>query len=357
MEPLDEVLSRTLAAIDEAPTRAALEEVRVAALGKKGEITALMKQLGGFDPEERRVRGQALNALKEEIASALNQRAEALGRAELDARIAAERVDVTLPPPPRPQGRIHPISQTVEELIAIGADLGFRVAEGPDVEGEWENFSALNMPASHPARQMHDTFYMPSAEDGSERVLRTHTSPVQIRTMIADEPPFRIMAPGRTYRSDSDATHSPMFHQIEGLWIDEGTHMGHLKGVLEALLSAFFGREVPIRLRPSFFPFTEPSAEVDVRCSRAGGRLVIGEGDDWMEILGCGMVHPNVLANCGIDPGRWQGFAFGMGIERMTMLKYGIPDIRSYFESDLRWLRHYGFSVLEAPNLALGLNR
>src|SRR5690606_14385946 len=268
------------------------------------------------------------------------------------------RVDITLPHRPQPDGRIHPISQTMDELIDIFGEMGFSVAEGPDIEDDWHNFEALNIPAEHPARQEMDTFYLRERPDGSRPVLCTHTSPVQIRTMEKMQPPIRIIAPGRTYRSDHDATHSPMFHQVEGLLIDESTHMGHLKGCLIEFCRAFFEvSDLPVRFRPSHFPFTEPSAEVDIGCSREGGTLKIGSGGDWLEILGCGMVHPKVLANCGIDPTRYQGFAFGMGIERIAMLKYGIPDLRTMYDSDLRWLRHYGFAALDVPGLTGGLAR
>jgi phenylalanyl-tRNA synthetase alpha chain len=274
----------------------------------------------------------------------------------LDAVVAADRVDITLPVRPEREGRLHPISQTFDEIIAIFGEMGFAVAEGPDIEDDFHNFTALNIPPEHPARQMHDTFYLPEKEDGERLLLRTHTSPVQIRTMQSSEPPLRIIVPGRTYRCDSDMTHTPMFHQVEGLIVDETTHMGHLKGCLIEFCRAYFEvDDVPVRFRPSYFPFTEPSAEVDIGCSRAGGELKIGEGDDWLEILGCGMVHPKVLAACGVDPEKYQGFAFGMGIERIAMLKYGIPDLRTFFDADLRWLRHYGFVPLEVPTLLRGL--
>ena len=350
--------AETLSAIAAAGTPEALEEVRVAALGKKGSVTGLMKDLGGLDPEARKARGAALNQLKDEIASALAGRKAELQAAALAARLMSERVDVTLPARPEAEGRIHPISQTIDEITAIFADMGFTVAEGPDVEGDFYNFTALNIPPEHPARQMHDTFYLPDAVDGTKRVLRTHTSPVQIRTMLTEKPPIRIIAPGRTYRCDSDMTHTPMFHQVEGLVIDETSHMGHLKGAIVEFCRAFFDvADLPVRFRPSFFPFTEPSAEVDIGCSRKGGELKLGNYGDWLEIMGCGMVHPKVLENCGIDSTRYQGFAFGMGIERIAMLKYGIPDLRTFFDADLRWLRHYGFSFLDQPSLGLGLTR
>jgi phenylalanyl-tRNA synthetase alpha chain len=278
--------------------------------------------------------------------------------AALNARLATERIDVSLPPRPEQRGFIHPISQVMDELTAIFGEMGFAVAEGPDIEDDFYNFGALNIPPEHPARQEHDTFYLPDRADGAKMVLRTHTSPVQIRTMQKTTPPIRIIAPGRTYRSDHDATHSPMFHQVEGLVIDEKTHMGHLKGCLIEFCRAFFGvDDLPVRFRPSYFPFTEPSAEVDIGCTRKGGELTIGAGDDWLEILGSGMVHPRVLENCGIDSTKYQGFAFGMGIERIAMLKYGIPDLRTFYDSDLRWLKHYGFVPLDVPTLTGGLAR
>jgi phenylalanyl-tRNA synthetase alpha chain len=355
---VDTLKAELLRAIEAAADLAGLEELRVAALGKKGRVTGLMKDLGGLGPEERKARGAALNVLKDEIAAALDARKVVLQDSALAARLESERVDVTLPARPSSEGRIHPISQTIDELTAIFADMGFTVAEGPDVEGDFYNFTALNIPPEHPARQMHDTFYLPDAPDGSQRVLRTHTSPVQIRTMLAAKPPIRIIAPGRTYRSDYDMTHTPMFHQVEALVVDEATHMGHLKGCIVEFCRAFFDiDDLPVRFRPSFFPFTEPSAEVDIGCMRSGGELKIGAYGDWLEIMGCGMVHPKVLDSCGIDPVRYQGFAFGMGIERIAMLKYGIPDLRTFFEADLRWLKHYGFVPLDQPSLALGLSR
>lgn len=358
MDDLADLRGQVLAAAAEAETLAALDEVRVAALGKKGRLTALMKQLSGLDPEARRARGQALNAARDEIAAAIEARRAALDKAALDARLAAEPLDVTLPVRPDAPGFVHPISQTMDEVIAIFAQMGFTVAEGPDIEDDFHNFTALNIPPEHPARQMHDTFYLPEKADGSRCVLRTHTSPVQIRTMQSQKPPIRIIAPGRTYRCDSDMTHTPMFHQVEGLVIDESTHFGHLKGCLIEFVQTFFEvAKVPVRFRPSFFPFTEPSAEVDIGCAWKGGELRIGEGDDWLEILGCGMVHPNVISACGLDAGKYQGFAFGMGVERIAMLKYGIPDLRTFFDADLRWLGHYGFVPLDVPTVTGGLSR
>lgn len=330
----------------------ALEEVRVRALGRRGAVTELMKSLGKATPEERRERGQALNRLKQAVSDAIDARRAALSDVELERRLASERIDITLPVRPAPEGSLHPISQTVDEIVQIFGEMGFRWAEGPDIEDDWYNFTALNIPPEHPARQEMDTFYLAAEEGRARPVLRTHTSPVQIRTMLSEPPPLRVIVPGRTYRSDHDATHSPMFHQVEGLAIGKSIHMGHLKGCLIAFCRAFFGvADLPVRFRPSHFPFTEPSAEVDIGCTREGGQLRIGAGGDWLEILGSGMVHPKVIANCGLDPEEWQGFAFGMGIERIAMLKYGIPDLRTMYDSDLRWLRHYGFRPLDIPGL------
>lgn len=356
-DDLGEVRGELLAAVAAATDLAALDAVRVQALGKKGRITGLMKALGGLDPDARKKAGQELNEVKVDIAAAIDQAKADLAKATMDAKLAADRLDVTLPVRPSPQGRIHPITQTMDEMIAIFADMGFVVAEGPDIEDDHRNFTALNIPPGHPARQMQDTFYLPPGADGVDNVLRTHTSPVQVRTMTSQAPPIRIVAPGRTFRSDYDMTHTPMFHQIEGLVVDETTHMGHLKGCLIDFARAFFDiDDLPLRFRPSFFPFTEPSAEVDIGCSRSGGELKLGNHGDWLEILGCGMVHPKVLEMSGIDSSKYQGFAFGMGIERPAMLKYGIPDLRTFFEADLRWLKHYGFVPLAVPNLAQGLN-
>ena len=350
----EELLSQVASAAD----LAALDEIRVTALGKKGRITGLMKELGALSVEEKKARGQALNALKDEIAAALDARKADLAAAHLARKLEAERIDVTLPVRPQTEGRIHPISQTIDEIVAIFAEMGFTVADGPDIEDDFHNFTALNFPVGHPARDMHDTFYLPDAADGRKMLLRTHTSPVQVRTMLKKKPPIRVIIPGRTFRSDYDMTHTPMFHQVEGLVIDETTNMGHLKGCLIDFCRAFFDvDDLPLRFRPSFFPFTEPSAEVDIGCSRKGGELKLGNFGDWLEILGCGMVHPNVLEACGVDSTRYQGFAFGMGIERIAMLKYGIPDLRTFFEADLRWLKHYGFVPLDVPSLAHGLTR
>jgi len=359
MENLDAAREEWLRQVTAASSLDALEQIRVAALGRNGQITQLLKGLGGLAPEERKARGAAVNRLKGEVERALAEARQRLEAAALDQRLAQERIDVTLPVKAESDGRIHPISQTIDELVAIFGEMGFTVAEGPHIEDDFYNFTALNIPPEHPARQEQDTFYLAGPE-GSRKVLRTHTSPVQIRTMQAQKPPIRIIVPGRTFRSDHDATHSPMFHQIEGLVIDRHIHMGHLKGCLIELCRAFFDLDdLPVRFRPSYFPFTEPSAEVDIGCSREGGGLKIGGsnnlgGADWLEILGSGMVHPKVLANCGVDPAEYQGFAFGMGIERVAMLKYGIPDLRTFYESDLRWLRHYGFAALDQPSLITG---
>jgi len=355
MDEIDRLRDDILREVGEATSPDALEAIRVAALGRRGRLTELMRGLGALAPEARREAGAALNTAKDEIAAALAEAAERLGRAARAERLAGERADVTLPVPTGETGRIHPISQTIDEIVAIFGEMGFVVAEGPHIEEDFYNFTALNIPPEHPARQEHDTFYLRPRADGSRLVLRTHTSPVQIRTMLAQKPPLRIIVPGRTFRADHDATHSPMFHQVEGLVIDRTTHMGHLKGCLIEFCRAFFDVEdLPVRFRPSYFPFTEPSAEVDIGCSRRGGELKIGAGGDWLEILGSGMVHPQVLRNCGIDPDEYQGFAFGMGIERVAMLKYGIPDLRTFYESDLRWLRHYGFLPLDIPSPVRG---
>ncbi len=327
--------------------------MRVSALGKKGSVSELMSQLGALPAEERKSFGQTVNALKGKVSDALEARRAALSASALDERLKTERADITLPVRlgPIAEGRIHPVSQVLDEVIEIFSDMGFAVAEGPDIETDAMNFDRLNIPPEHPARQDHDTFYFAPKADGSRLLLRTHTSPVQIRTMAAEKPPIRIIAPGRVYRCDSDQTHTPMFHQIEGLVIDETTHMGHLKWVLEEFCKAFFEvDEVKMRFRASHFPFTEPSMEVDV------GAEAIGKPGQWLEILGCGMVHPNVLKNCGLDPKKYQGFAFGVGLDRLAMLKYAIPDLRAFFSADLRWLRHYGFSVLETPTLSGGLS-
>jgi phenylalanyl-tRNA synthetase alpha chain len=358
MSDIQALERQILDAVAGAADEAALEAVRVSVLGKKGSVSELLKSLGGMTPDERKSSGPLFNGLRDRATAAIAARKGALEESTLNTRLALERVDITLPVRPEPTGSIHPVSQVLDEVTAIFADLGFAVAEGPDVEFDDYNFTKLNIPPDHPARQMHDTFYVAKQADGSQHVLRTHTSPVQVRTMLKQKPPIRIISPGRTYRVDSDATHSPMFHQFEGLVIDEVTHLGHLKWTLEEFCKAFFEVDkVEMRARPSFFPFTEPSVEWDLRCDRSGGQIKFGQGNDWLELAGSGMVHPRVLEMCGIDSKRYQGYAFGGGIDRLAMLKYGIPDIRSFFESDLRWLRHYGFAALDLPTLDGGLSR
>ena len=409
MSDLDQLRSDLLAAIGTADL-AGLEDIRVSALGKSGSVTGLLKTLGGMSPEERQTIGPRIHALREAVTEALTGRKTGLEREALDARLAGETLDMTLPVDVPSAGTVHPVSQVMDELAEIFADLGFAVATGPEIEDDWHNFTALNIPESHPARAMHDTFYMSpsplrgasgrsgsqpdlndpgdrSPDAGAERseggrgaggnaggtallpgplpggereqkkmLLRTHTSPVQIRTMVDQKPPIRIIAPGRTYRSDSDATHTPMFHQVEGLVIDKGITLGHLKWTLETFLKAYFERDdIVLRLRPSYFPFTEPSAEVDVGYTIQNGKRVIGGSDHWMEVLGSGMVHPKVIAACGLDPDEWQGFAFGCGIDRLAMLKYGMDDLRAFFDGDIRWLKHYGFAALDVPTLSGGV--
>jgi phenylalanyl-tRNA synthetase alpha chain len=334
-----------------------LESLRVALLGKSGEITARLKSLGAMDPATRAAEAPAIHALREAVSGALAERKAALEEAELTRKLATERIDLSLPAPDQPAGTVHPVSQVMDELAEIFADLGFAVAEGPEIETQWYNFTALNMPENHPARAMQDSFYLEPREPGAEpMVLRTHTSPVQIRAMEANPPPLRLIAPGRVYRSDSDATHTPMFHQVEGLVIDREITLGHLKWTLETFLKAFFERDdIVLRMRPSYFPFTEPSAEVDVGWSVEKGRRVVGGQEGWMEVLGSGMVHPEVIRNCGLDPDQWQGFAFGCGIDRLAMLKYGMDDLRAFFDGDIRWLKHYGFRALDVPTLSGGV--
>jgi phenylalanyl-tRNA synthetase alpha chain len=357
MTDLTRLEADLLAAVAAAPDLAALDEVRVTALGKQGSVSALLKSLGAMSPDERKVRGPEINGLRDRAAAAIAARKAELEAAALSARLATERVDLSLPSPPRRKGSVHPTMQVMDEVTAIFADMGFAVAEGPDIEDDFHNFTALNFPPKHPAREMHDTFFFNPGPDGERKLLRTHTSPVQVRTMVANQPPIRIVAPGRTYRCDSDQTHTPMFHQIEGLVIDRHIHMGHLKWTLDTFLARYFEAEgVVTRLRPHHFPFTEPSAEVDVQCDRSGGEIKIGQGTDWLEVAGCGMVHPNVLRACGIDPDAYQGFAFGFGVDRLGMLKYGMPDLRDMFAGDVRWLAHYGFSAFAAPNSASGLS-
>jgi phenylalanyl-tRNA synthetase alpha chain len=359
MTDLTPLQQQTLAAIAEARDEAALEAVRVAALGKKGSISALLASLGKMSPEERKTAGATINALKDEVGEALAARRAVLKAAALQAQLEREALDMTLPVRRTglETGRIHPISQVYDEVITILADMGFSVAEGPDIESDDYNFTKLNFPPGHPAREMHDTFFFAPDATGERKLLRTHTSPVQVRTMLTQKPPIRVICPGRTYRCDADQTHTPMFHQVEGLVVDRSATLANLKWVLEEFCKAFF--EVPqvgMRFRPSFFPFTSPSMEVDIQCRRSGGEIRFGEGEDWLEILGCGMVHANVLRNCGIDPDEYQGFAWGMGIDRVAMLKYGLPDLRDFFDADLRWIDHYGFKPLDVPSLAGGLS-
>jgi phenylalanyl-tRNA synthetase alpha chain len=372
MSDLAQLEQSVLAAVEAAADEAALDAVRVAALGKKGSVSALLKMLGSMPLAERKEKGPLINGLRDRIVEAVANRRSALQNAIFGQLSATEKpdtyqafghvlpaIDVTLPLPDSPaeQGRIHPISQVIDELTAIFADMGFAIAEGPDIETDDFNFTRLNFPEGHAARDMHDTFFFPEKADGSRMLLRTHTSPVQVRTMLSQKPPIRVICPGRTYRCDSDQTHTPMFHQVEGLVIDKGSHLGHLKWILAEFCKAFFEVDhVKMRFRPSFFPFTEPSMEVDIQCRRDKGEIRFGEGEDWLEILGCGMVHPNVLRNCGLDPEEYQGFAWGLGIDRIAMLKYGMPDLRAFFEADVRWLAHYGFRPLDLPTLAGGLS-
>ncbi len=353
-----ELEGQVLASIDSAESEAELEAVRIAALGRKGSVSALLASLGRMAPDERKAKGVAFNLLRDRVGEALASRRAVLQAGAMAARLASETLDVTLPVRDEPvvTGRLHPISQVTDEITAIFAAMGFSIAEGPDIETDFYNFTALNFPLGHPAREMHDTFFFAPKPDGERRLLRTHTSPVQIRTMQAQTPPIRVVCPGRTYRCDSDQTHTPMFHQVEGLVIDRSANLANLKWVLEEFCRAFFEVErVRMRFRPSFFPFTEPSMEVDIQCARKGDEIRFGEGEDWLEILGCGMVHPNVLRHCGIDPDEYQGFAWGMGIDRIAMLKYGMPDLRPFFDADVRWLNHYGFRPLDIPTLAGGL--
>ena len=355
MQDYDKLKNEVLIKIKEANSLDDLENLRVQVLGKKGSITSLMKQLGSLEPDKRREAGQILNSLQKNIIESIDNKKSSLEETYLNEKLKNEALDITLPTRPENIGRIHPLSKTMDEVISIFAQMGFTVAEGPDIESDFYNFTALNIPQEHPARQEHDTFYFNKDENGERKVLRTHTSPVQIRTMEKLKPPLRVIVPGRTYRSDHDATHSPMFHQCEGLVIGDNLNMSHLKGCLIDFCRIFFGvDDLPVRFRPSYFPFTEPSAEVDIGCSRKSGELIIGEGDEWLEILGSGMVNPRVLQNCGLDPNEHQGFAFGMGLERIAMLKYGIPDLRPFFDSDLRWMKHYGFFPFEQTSIHQG---
>ncbi len=353
MQDLQTLETEITANIGAANDLDSVEAIRIAELGKKGRVSLLMRELGKMTPDEKKEFGPKLNQLKNYLNDAIINRKEDLEAAELNQKLAEERVDITLSKAAPELGSIHPISQVIDEATEIFTEMGFSVAEGPEIEEDFYNFSALNIPESHPARQMHDTFYFPEDEDGNRKVLRTHTSPVQIRTMMGGEPPYRIIAPGRTYRNDSDATHTPMFHQVEALVIDKNIYMGHLKWCIEEFCRKFFEVDnVKIRFRPSYFPFTEPSAEVDIGCTFKNGEVLIGEGDDWLEIMGCGMVNERVLENVNLDPSEYQGFAFGMGLDRISMLKWGIPDLRDFFAADLRWLNHYGFQSLDIPSLS-----
>ena len=355
MQDYEQLKNEILEKIDKSFTLEGLEDVRVESLGKKGSLSLLMKQLGSIEPDKRKETGQKLNLIQKEVLATIENKKEVLRKDHINKKLANESVDITLPIRPETHGKIHPLSKTMDEVISIFAQMGFTVAEGPDIESDYYNFSALNIPPEHPARQEHDTFYFNPDEDGNRKVLRTHTSPVQIRTMQKIKPPLRVIVPGRTYRSDHDSTHSPMFHQCEGLVIGDNLNMSHLKGCLIEFCRVFFGvDDLPVRFRPSYFPFTEPSAEVDIGCSKKNGELKIGSGDEWLEILGSGMVNPRVLENCGIDPKEHQGFAFGMGLERIAMLKYGIPDLRPFFDSDLRWMKHYGFFSFEQTSIHQG---
>jgi phenylalanyl-tRNA synthetase alpha chain len=359
MPDLKKLQADILGEVASAQDEAALEAVRVSALGKKGSISLLLASLGKMAPEERKAQGAAINALKDEAVEALAVRRAVLKELALEEHLKSEALDVTLPIASHgiEAGRIHPVSQVMDEIAVIFADMGFAIAEGPDIESDDYNFTKLNFPPDHPARDMHDTFFFHPGPDGKRKLLRTHTSPVQVRTMLAQKPPIRVICPGRVYRCDSDQTHTPMFHQVEGLVIDRSSHLGHLKWILEEFCRAFFEvKDVKMRFRPSYFPFTEPSLEVDIQCARKEGEIRFGEGEDWLEILGCGMVHPNVLKNCGLDPEVYQGFAWGLGVDRLAMLKYGMPDLRAFFEADMRWLNHYGFRPLDIPSLLGGLS-
>ena len=351
MAHLDELIQKVLKAKD----KLSLQNLKSELLGKNSQISQEFKKLGSLSEEERKAKASSLNNQKQKITEAIENRFKELDKLEINQKLQKDKVDVTLPARERPNGKIHPVSQVIDEITSIFSEIGFSIEEGPDVENEYNNFTALNTPDNHPARDMHDTFYL---DDKRERLLRTHTSPVQIRTMLKDKPPFKIIAPGRTYRSDSDQTHSPMFHQVEGLHIDKNINMGHLKGCLNYFIKEFFEvKKIKMRFRPSHFPFTEPSAEVDIGYEVKDGKIIIGEGDQWLEILGCGMVHPNVLKNVKVDPTKFQGYAFGIGIDRLAMLKYGINDLRAFFDCDYRWLNHFGFDPLDVPTNYRGLSR
>ena len=355
MSDLDKITSIFNAKIDSLKTKDDLQNIKTEFFGKNGQITQQFKSLGSLDPENRKEFASKLNKIKDDLTNQLEQKNIEIEASEINEKLKNEKIDVTLPIRHERQGKIHPVSQVIDEISSIFSEIGFSVAEGPDVETEYNNFTALNTPQGHPARDMHDTFYL---EENKKLLLRTHTSPVQIRTMMSSKPPFKIIVPGRTYRCDSDQTHAPMFHQLEGLHIDKGITMGHLKGCLDYFIKEFFEvKNVKMRFRPSHFPFTEPSAEVDIGYKIENGKIVIGEGDKWLEVLGCGMVHPNVLKNVKIDTKIYQGFAFGIGIDRLAMLKYGINDLRAFFEADYRWLSHFGFDPLDVPTNYRGLSK
>ena len=353
---INQVLKDASKEIGLANSQADLQNLKVSYLGKKGKITELLKSLKDLSLEEKKTVGAQINSLRDSVDSLIKGKLLEIRKNEINSKLLNESIDISFPPPTGLDSKVHPISKTFDEVIHIFGSMGYSVAEGPDIETDFYNFSALNIPEDHPAREMQDTFYIEDQdEENKPFVLRTHTSPVQIRTMEKLKPPLRVIVPGRTYRSDHDATHSPMFHQCEGLVIGDNLNMSHLKGCLIDFCRIFFGvDDLPVRFRPSYFPFTEPSAEVDIGCSRKSGELIIGEGDEWLEILGSGMVNPRVLQNCGLDPNEHQGFAFGMGLERVAMLKYGIPDLRPFFDSDLRWMRHYGFFPFEQTSIHQG---
>jgi phenylalanyl-tRNA synthetase alpha chain len=355
MNDLEKINSSFNERIHSIKSKEDLQNLKTEFFGKNGQITNLFKNLGSLPVEKKKDFASSLNKLKDDLTNKIEEKNLDLENVEINNKLKDEKIDITLPVRPFSRGKIHPVSQVIDEISSIFSEIGFSVAEGPDVESEHNNFTALNTPEDHPARDMHDTFYL---EENKKILLRTHTSPVQIRTMLNEKPPFKIIVPGRTYRCDSDQTHAPMFHQLEGLHIDKNITMGHLKGCLDYFIKEFFEvKNIKMRFRPSYFPFTEPSAEVDIGYRLENGRIVIGEGDKWLEILGCGMVHPNVLRNVKVDPKHYQGFAFGMGIDRLAMLKYGINDLRAFFENDYRWLSHFGFDPLDVPTNYRGLSK
>ena len=355
MSDLKKIKNEFLAKLKKNLNLSEINKIKSDLFGKNGLVSLQFKKIGTIDESERKKFASDLNIIKDELQVLINSKINDIENAEINQKLEKEKIDITLPERPFVKGKIHPVSQTIDEISSIFSEIGFSVEEGPDVENEYNNFTALNTPDNHPARDMHDTFYL---DEKKEKLLRTHTSPVQIRTMLKDKPPFKIIAPGRTYRSDSDQTHSPMFHQVEGLHIDKNINMGHLKGCLNYFIKEFFEVDkIKMRFRPSHFPFTEPSAEVDIGYKMKDGKIIIGEGDQWLEILGCGMVHPNVLKNVKVDPFKFQGYAFGIGIDRLAMLKYGINDLRSFFDCDYRWLNHFGFDPLDVPTNYRGLSR